>query len=160
MTIIWVVGPPTVDADRRSSLPTRRGRRCTKIWLGRIRDALGDRVLELEHVGSTSVAGLAAKPVIDIDLTVADSSDEAAYVGDLEAIGYELRIREPNWHEHRCLMMERPRSNLHVWTPGQPGGDPTPDVPRLAPRSPGRSRPLCRHEARVGAKRRTRRAET
>ena len=47
---------------------------------GRIRDALGDRVLGLEHVGSTSVPGLAAKPVIDIDLTVVDSSDEAAYV--------------------------------------------------------------------------------
>jgi GrpB-like predicted nucleotidyltransferase (UPF0157 family) len=116
---LWVGGPPTivpiavVEAD--PSWPA-----VYDDLAQRIRDALGDRVLELEHVGSTSVAGLAAKPVIDIDLTVADSSDEAAYVGPLEAIGYELRIREPNWHGHRCLMMDRPRSNLHVWSPGSP----------------------------------------
>ena len=61
----------------------------------RIRDALGDAVLDLEHVGSTSVPGLAAKPIIDIDLTVADNRDEAAYVPRLEAAGFELRIREP-----------------------------------------------------------------
>ena len=77
-------------------------------------------MLELQHIGSTSVAGLAAKPVIDIDLTVADSRDEAAYVGALESIGYELRIREPAWHEHRCFYLETPRSNLHVWSPESP----------------------------------------
>jgi len=86
----------------------------------RVRGALGDRVLELEHVGSTSVPGLAAKPVIDIDLTVADSSDEKAYVPELEAVGFVLLIREPKWHEHRCLMLDEPRVNLHVWSPGCP----------------------------------------
>ncbi len=86
----------------------------------RIRGALGDKVLDLEHVGSTSVPGLAAKPVIDIDLTVADATDEDAYVGPLDAIGFELRIREPKWHEHRCLMLAEPRSNLHVWNPNSP----------------------------------------
>ena len=87
---------------------------------GRIRDALGDRVLGLEHVGSTSVPGLAAKPVIDIDLTVVDSSDEAAYMPALEAVGFVLRIREAKWHEHRCLEMDDPRTNLHVWCPDSP----------------------------------------
>ncbi len=87
---------------------------------GRLRDALGDQVLGLEHVGSTSVPGLAAKPVIDIDLTVVDSSDEAAYVPALEAMGFVLRIREPKWHEHRCLFMSDPRTNLHVWCPDSP----------------------------------------
>jgi GrpB-like predicted nucleotidyltransferase (UPF0157 family) len=86
----------------------------------RVRQALGDRVLELEHVGSTSVPDLPAKPVIDIDLTVVDSSDESAYVPDLEAVGFVLRIREPKWHEHRCMVAASPRANLHVWSPGSP----------------------------------------
>jgi len=91
-----------------------------EVLAGRVRDALGDRVLGLEHVGSTSVPGLAAKPVIDIDLTVADSSDEATYVPALEALGFILRIREPKWHEHRCLLMDDPRTNLHAWCPDSP----------------------------------------
>ena len=87
----------------------------------RVRGALGDAVLELEHVGSTSVPGLAAKPIIDIDLTVADNRDEAAYVPRLEAAGFELRIREPSWHEHRCFAAASPpRCNLHVWSPDSP----------------------------------------
>ncbi len=87
----------------------------------RIRGALGDRILELEHVGSTSVPDLPAKPVIDIDLTVADSRDEAAYVPALEAVGFALRAREPNWHEHRCLAATgAPHCYLHVWCPDSP----------------------------------------
>src|SRR4029450_11335609 len=61
----------------------------------RIRAALGPRAVQVEHVGSTSVLGLAAKPVIDIVLTVIDSSDEAGYLPDLEAAGYVLQFREP-----------------------------------------------------------------
>ena len=67
----------------------------------RIRDALGDKILGLHHVGSTSVPGLAAKPFIDINLVVADTTDEEAYVPQLEAAGYVLRVREPDWFEHR-----------------------------------------------------------
>lgn len=62
----------------------------------KIRDALGERVLLLEHVGSTSVPGLPANPIIDMVLAVADSADEAAYVPPLEARGFVLRIREPD----------------------------------------------------------------
>jgi GrpB-like predicted nucleotidyltransferase (UPF0157 family) len=116
---IWVVGPPPTQpiliVESDPAWPT-----VFDELAGRIRAALGDRVLELEHVGSTSVAGLAAKPIIDIDLTVADSRDETAYVGALLSIGYELRIREPDWHEHRCLVLDAPRSNLHVWSPESP----------------------------------------
>ena len=86
----------------------------------RVRRALGDRVLALEHVGSTSVPDLAAKPVIDIDLTVIDSSDEAAYVPALEQVGFLLHIREPRWHEHRCMVSTSPAANLHIWSPGSP----------------------------------------
>jgi GrpB-like predicted nucleotidyltransferase (UPF0157 family) len=84
-----------------------------------IRRALGATALHLEHVGSTSVAGLPAKPVIDIDLTVADSRDES-YVAPLEALGYDLLIREPSWHEHRMLRLDNPRVNLHVFSPDCP----------------------------------------
>ena len=91
-----------------------------EVLAARIRDALGERVLGLEHVGSTSVAGLSAKPIIDIDLTVVDSADEAAYVPTLERVGFVLSVREPRWHEHRCLNSTAPRSNLHVWSPDSP----------------------------------------
>jgi GrpB-like predicted nucleotidyltransferase (UPF0157 family) len=86
----------------------------------RVRAVLGDRVLDLEHVGSTSVPDLPAKPVIDIDLTVVDSSEEPAYVPALEQVGFVLTIREPRWHEHRCLVATSPRCNLHVWSPDCP----------------------------------------
>jgi GrpB-like predicted nucleotidyltransferase (UPF0157 family) len=85
-----------------------------------VRQALGDRVLLLEHCGSTSVPGLAAKPVIDILLLVADPADEAAYVPDLEAAGFPFRLREPEWHEHRLFRRDAPRVNLHVFGVGSP----------------------------------------
>lgn len=86
----------------------------------RIREALGDNVVMLEHVGSTSVPGLAAKPRIDILLVVPDSSDEPSYVPALEAVGYVLRVREPEWHEHRVLKGPDTDINLHVFSPGSP----------------------------------------
>ncbi len=82
----------------------------------RIRGALGSRALGIDHVGSTSVPGLAAKPIIDIALTVADSSDEPAYVPDLEAAGYRLRIREPDWFEHRLFKGPGVDVNMHVFS--------------------------------------------
>jgi GrpB-like predicted nucleotidyltransferase (UPF0157 family) len=84
----------------------------------RVRAALGDRALVVEHAGSTSVPGLSAKPVIDIVLAIADSSDEDAYVPDLEAAGYVLRIREPDWDQHRLLKGPDTNMNLHVFTIG------------------------------------------
>ena len=84
----------------------------------RIRAALADRVLLIEHVGSTSVPGLAAKPHIDILLAVADSSDEASYVPALEDAGYVLHIREPGWHEHRAFRGLETKLNLHVFSEG------------------------------------------
>jgi GrpB-like predicted nucleotidyltransferase (UPF0157 family) len=90
-------------------------------WFARaaeqIRGALGEAVLQLDHVGSTSVPGLAAKPLIDINLVVADTTDEQAYVPRLEAAGYVLRVREPDWFEHRMLRGSEPPVNLHVFPP-------------------------------------------
>lgn len=82
----------------------------------RIRAALGTRALQVEHVGSTSVPRLAAKPVIDVVLVVADSTDESSYLPDLEAHGYVLRIREPDWFEHRLLKGPDTNVNLHVFS--------------------------------------------
>lgn len=84
----------------------------------RIRAVLGDRALAVSHVGSTSVPGLPAKPIVDIDLTVADSADEQAYVPALENAGYVLRIREPDWYEHRLFKGPDTDINLHVFSPG------------------------------------------
>lgn len=84
----------------------------------RIRSALGERVRVLEHVGSTSVPGLAAKPIIDIVLGVPDSTDEAAYVPALEAAGYVFHLREADWFEHRLLKGTDTAVNLHVFTEG------------------------------------------
>ena len=81
----------------------------------RIRDALGDRVVELHHVGSTSVVGLPAKPVIDVDLVVTDPADEAAYLPALEAAGFVHAIREPWWHEHRLVKYDDPVAYVHIF---------------------------------------------
>jgi len=86
----------------------------------RVRDILGDRVCLLEHVGSTSVPGLPAKPIIDMLLAVADPADEPAYVPSLEAAGYVLRIREPDWFEHRLFKGPDTDVNLHVFAAGSP----------------------------------------
>jgi len=86
----------------------------------RIRVAIGETAVQVEHVGSTSIPGLAAKPIVDIVLVVPDSADEPAYVPALEAAGYVHRIREPDWFEHRVLKGIDPKVNLHVFSPGCP----------------------------------------
>ena len=77
---------------------------------GKIISAIGDTALLIEHVGSTSVPELCAKPIIDILLVVPNSADESTYVPQLEAAGYVLRIREPEWEEHRLFRGTDPRS--------------------------------------------------
>jgi GrpB-like predicted nucleotidyltransferase (UPF0157 family)/aminoglycoside phosphotransferase (APT) family kinase protein len=81
-----------------------------------VRSVLGPRAFRIDHVGSTSVPSLPAKPIIDILLVVADSSDESSYVPRLEAAGYVLRIREPDWYEHRMFNGPRTPVNLHVFS--------------------------------------------
>jgi len=84
----------------------------------RIRATLGAAALQVEHAGSTSVPGLPAKPIIDIVLTVRDTTDEASYVPAMEAAGYVLRLREPDWFEHRLFKGPDTNINLHVFTHG------------------------------------------
>lgn len=115
----WVGEPPTtygievVEYDEGWPADFQRVR-------ARVEQALGDAVLELNHVGSTSVPGLPAKPVIDVDLVVADPGDEAAYVPALEGVGFVHTVREPWWHEHRLLKHTDPATHLHVFGPDCP----------------------------------------
>ena len=104
---------PTTLADYDPGWPVLFAREAA-----RIRAALGARAVQIEHVGSTSVSGLAAKPIIDILLAVPDSSDEQAYVPVLERAGYVLRAREPGWFEHRMFKGPDTDINLHVFTAG------------------------------------------
>ena len=87
---------------------------------GIIAGALAGTALRIEHVGSTSVPGLAAKPIIDILVAVPDSADEAAYLPQLEAAGYVLRVREPDWHEHRMFRTPELDVHVHVYSAGCP----------------------------------------
>jgi len=120
MHAAWVVEPPklagpVVLAEYDPAWPALFAREAE-----RIRSILGDTVVLLEHIGSTSVPGLAAKPIIDILLVVPDPADEPTYVGPLEAHGYTLVIREPDWYEHRCLKGPDTNINLHVHPPTSP----------------------------------------
>jgi GrpB-like predicted nucleotidyltransferase (UPF0157 family) len=116
----WIYGPPAeggpvVVVEYDPQWPERFNRE-----QHRIRQILGDTALSLAHVGSTSVPGLYAKPIIDLDLVVASSADESTYVPQLEAAGYLLILREPNWHEHRMFKGPDTNINLHVFSPGCP----------------------------------------
>lgn len=83
----------------------------------RIREALGAVAIRVEHIGSTSVPGLAAKPVVDILLSVADADPEADFVPALEAAGYVLRVREPR---HRMFRTPDLGVHVHVYADNDP----------------------------------------
>ena len=87
----------------------------------RVRVALGDRAIRVEHIGSTAVPGLAAKPIVDLLVTVEDPEDDAAVVPALESAGYELRVREPG---HRMFRTPQLDVHVHLW------GDHDPEVAR------------------------------
>jgi len=84
----------------------------------KIRTTLGPAALSVEHVGSTSVPGLAAKPIVDILLVVEDSGNEDTYVPALEEAGYVLRVREPDFEEHRMFRTPEKDVHVHVLSPG------------------------------------------
>jgi GrpB-like predicted nucleotidyltransferase (UPF0157 family)/aminoglycoside phosphotransferase (APT) family kinase protein len=106
-----VSGRRIVIADYDATWPAQFEREAAAV-----RDVLGARAFSIDHVGSTSVPGLGAKPVVDILLVVADSSNEPSYVPQLEAAGYLLCVREPEWYEHRMFNGPRTPINLHVFS--------------------------------------------
>lgn len=85
-----------------------------------IQNKIGSVVLKIDHVGSTAVPGLSAKPWIDIDLTILDPTDEKSYIPELEKLGFKLIVREPRFYEHRLFHLDQPKVNLHVFSPNSP----------------------------------------
>jgi GrpB-like predicted nucleotidyltransferase (UPF0157 family) len=85
-----------------------------------LEETLSGQIIAIEHVGSTSVPGLPAKPIIDIDLLLEDTADESGYVPALEARGYRLVLREPWWYGHRMLVSPAEDVHLHVWPKDAP----------------------------------------
>jgi GrpB-like predicted nucleotidyltransferase (UPF0157 family) len=110
-----VESPAIVVADYDPAWPEGFRREAAKI-----RAALGEAALAIEHIGSTSVPGLSAKPIVDILLVVEDSSNETSYVPALEGAGYVLRVRERDFHEHRMLRTAAKDVHVHVFSPGSP----------------------------------------
>lgn len=110
-----IESPAIVVEDYDPAWPERFRREAAKI-----RAALGEVARAVEHIGSTSVPGLAAKPIIDILLVVEDSSDELSYVPALEEAGYTLRVRERDFHEHRMLRTAAKDVHVHVYSPDSP----------------------------------------
>lgn len=84
----------------------------------KINDTLGAIAINVEHIGSTSVPDLAAKPIIDILLIVKDSSNESKYLKPMQDAGYELRVREPDFHEHRMFRTTEKDVHIHVLSKG------------------------------------------
>ena len=82
-----------------------------------IAGALGRAALRIEHIGSTSVPGFAAKPIIDILVVVKNSADEPSYLPQMESAGYILRVREPDFHEHRMFRTPQCDVHIHVYSP-------------------------------------------
>ena len=110
--------PTIIVSDYDSTWPERFHREAANV-----RAALGGAALAVEHIGSTSVPGLAAKPIIDILLVVEDSGDETSYLPALEEAGYVLRVRERDFHEHRMLRTADKGVHLHVYSPDSPEVD-------------------------------------
>ncbi len=88
--------------------------------IGRIAGAMGEVAVRIDHVGSTAVPGLAAKPIIDLQLSVADVDARSLYVGALEGLGYLFAPdpASPDFHFFG-LPAARPRTHhLHVCAAG------------------------------------------
>ena len=83
-----------------------------------IKETLSNIIVSIEHIGSTSVPRLSAKPIIDILLVVKDSSNEDEYLNKMESAGYQLRVREPDFHEHRMFRTVDRDVHIHVSSSG------------------------------------------
>jgi len=107
-----------VIVDYDPAWPARFGQHARTITA-----VLGPRVVRIEHIGSTAVPGMAAKPIIDVLLVVDQPEREDSYVPALERAGYVLRVREPSFDQHRMLRSPQRDMHLHVFPPtsGQVG---------------------------------------
>ena len=86
----------------------------------RIAAALGRAAIGIDHIGSTAVPGLDAKPIIDVLVVVTDSAAEDSYLPAMENCGYVLRVREPDFEEHRMFRTPELDVHVHVLSRGSP----------------------------------------
>ena len=110
-----IEAPNIVVVDYDPAWQERFHQEAERIWT-----ALGGTVRGIEHIGSTSVPDLAAKPIVDILLVVDNSGDEASYAPALEKAGYILRVREKDFHEHRMFRTAAKDVHVHVYSPDSP----------------------------------------
>ena len=110
-----VEAPAIVVVPYRQEWPETYGRHRQ-----RIAAALGASAVGIDHIGSTAVPGLAAKPIVDILVAVADSADEDSYLPAMERAGYVLRVREPGFEEHRMFRTPERDVHVHVLSVGSP----------------------------------------
>lgn len=87
-------------------------------WRERLAVALGAAAVRIDHIGSTAVPGLAAKPVVDVQVSVADVEDEAAFRPAIESAGVALRSREPGHRYFRPGPGSPREVQVHVWQAG------------------------------------------
>jgi GrpB-like predicted nucleotidyltransferase (UPF0157 family) len=81
----------------------------------RIAAALGHLAHRIEHVGSTSVPGLAAKPIVDVSVSVDDPDDDGAFLLAMCSAGYSLKVIEAG---HRMFRPATRDANVHLWPAG------------------------------------------
>lgn len=87
---------------------------------GRLREALGDLALRIDHIGSTSVVGLAAKPTIDIQISVASFEPFTPVQTAIESCGYRWMDDNPDMGKR--FFRDNPRTtHIHVRKAGSWG---------------------------------------
>lgn len=91
-----------------------------RVEQAKVRHALGAAARRIEHIGSTAVPDLVAKPIVDLLVTVPDVEDESGYLPALERAGYRLRVREPG---HRMLRTPELDVHVHIWAEDDPAVD-------------------------------------
>lgn len=84
----------------------------------RLREALGPLALRIDHIGSTSVPGLAAKPILDCQISVASLEPVAAYLPGMESAGFRWRADNPERTKRYFREAAGPRTHIHVRAAG------------------------------------------
>jgi GrpB-like predicted nucleotidyltransferase (UPF0157 family) len=123
LPIVWPGFGVTGGSERRADLieivdHDPQWRKTFERWRDLLQSALGEVAQRVEHVGSTSVPGLPAKPIVDIQISVADLDDEPRYVAPLEGVGVQLRSRD-DLHRYFRAFPDRAREvHVHLCSSG------------------------------------------
>jgi GrpB-like predicted nucleotidyltransferase (UPF0157 family) len=89
-----------------------------EVWKERLSGALRPKPTRIDHVGSTAIPDLPAKPVVDIQISVEDIRDESAYVPAIESIGVQFRSRDNQRRYFRPFSGQPREVQIHVCNSG------------------------------------------